>query len=74
MLKYLFPLSFFLFYIIFITLLIRAYRDRQGEFPSDKPYYLLIDMLLGGACIGEVDSLALPVEMKVGRVRYYRKD
>ena len=63
-----------LFYIIFITLLIRAYRNRQGEFPSDKPYYLLIDMLLGGACIGEVDSLAFPVEMKVGRVRYYRKD
>ncbi|MDB8880299.1 hypothetical protein PN586_05125 [Parabacteroides merdae] len=55
-------------------MLIRAYRDRQGEFPFDKPYYLLIDMLLGGACIGEVDSLALPVEMKVGRVRYYRKD
>ena len=55
-------------------MLIRAYRNRQGEFPFDKPYYLLIDMLLGGACIGEVDSLALPVEMKVGRVRYYRQD
>ena len=55
-------------------MLIRAYRNWQGEFPSDKPYYLLIDMLLGGACIGEVDSLALPVEMKVGQVRYYRKD
>ena len=55
-------------------MLIRAYRDRQGEPPFDKPYYLLIDMLLGGACIGEVDSLALPVEMKVGQVRSYRKD
>ena len=55
-------------------MLIRTYRARQGEFPFDKPYYLLIDMLLGGACIGEVDSLALPVEMKVGQVRYYRKD
>lgn len=47
MLKYLFPLSFFLFYIIFITLLIRAYRDRQGEFPSDKPYYLLDRYVVG---------------------------
>ena len=55
-------------------MLIRAYRDRQGEFPSDKHYYLLIDMLLGGACIGEVDSLAMPVEMKVGQVRYFSKD
>ncbi len=52
----------------------RIETDKEGQFPFDRPYYLLIDMQLGGVWVGGVDSLDLPVEMKVDWVRYYRKD
>lgn len=47
--------------------------DKEGQFPFDRPYYLLIDMQLGGSWVGAVDTLDLPVEMCVDWVRYYKK-
>lgn len=51
----------------------RIETDKEGQFPFDKPYYLLIDMQLGGNWVGKVDTLDLPVEMRVDWVRYYTK-
>ena len=38
------------------------------------PYYLLIDMQLGGSWVGGVDPKDLPVEMLVDWVRSYEKE
>lgn len=51
----------------------RITTDKEGQFPFDKPYYLLIDMQLGGSWVGKIDPAQVPVEMKVDWVRYYRK-
>ena len=48
--------------------------DKDGQFPFDKPYYLLVDMQLEGGCVGPVDTHDLPVEMYVDWVRYYQRD
>ena len=48
--------------------------DKEGQFPFDKPYYLLVDMQLEGGWVGPVDTLDLPVEMSVDWVRYYQRD
>ncbi len=45
--------------------------DSLGQYPFCQPMYLLIDMQLGGAWVGKVDSLDLPVEMEVDWVRHY---
>lgn len=49
----------------------RIETDAEGQFPFDKPYYLLIDMQLGGNWVGEIDPADVPVEMEVDWVRYY---
>lgn len=47
----------------------------KGQFPfANGSYYLLIDMQLGGAWVGEVDPADLPVEMLVDSVRYYKRE
>lgn len=51
----------------------RIHTDKEGQFPFDKPYYLLIDMQLGGSWVGKIDPKQVPVEMKVDWVRYYKK-
>lgn len=51
----------------------RIETEQEGQFPFDKPYYLLIDMQLGGGWVGAIDSLDLPVEMHIDWVRYYQK-
>lgn len=45
----------------------------EGQFRFYQPYYLLIDMQLGGAWVGRVDAAQLPVEMHIDWVRYYQK-
>ena len=50
----------------------RISTDREDQYPFDIPYYLLIDMQLGGSWVGEVDPADLPVEMTVDWVRYYQ--
>lgn len=51
----------------------RIETDKEGQFPFDKPYYLLIDMQLGGNWVGKIDPKDLPVEMHVDWVRYYQQ-
>ncbi|MEG1749661.1 MAG: glycoside hydrolase family 16 protein, partial [Tannerellaceae bacterium] len=52
----------------------RIETDKEGQFPFDQPFYLLIDMQLGGSWVGSVDPATLPVEMKVDWVRYYQPE
>lgn len=49
-------------------------RDQKenGQWPFTKPFYILIDMQLGGNWVGKVDPKQLPVEMSVDWVRVYR--
>lgn len=51
----------------------RIQTDKEGQFPFFQPYYLLIDMQLGGAWVGNVNPAELPVEMHIDWVRYYKK-
>lgn len=52
----------------------RIETDKPWQFPyADAPFYLLIDMQLGGDWVGEVDPADLPVEMAVDWVRFYQK-
>jgi beta-glucanase (GH16 family) len=52
----------------------RIKTDKKGQFPfTDKKFYLLIDMQLGGSWVGRVDKNDLPVEMEVDWVRFYKK-
>lgn len=51
----------------------RIETDKEGQFPFYQPYYLMIDMQLGGSWVGSVAPEDLPVEMWVDWVRYYQK-
>lgn len=52
----------------------RIKTDKEGQFPFNKPMYLLIDMQLGGSWVGEVDPNDLPVEMEIDWVRHYQRE
>jgi beta-glucanase (GH16 family) len=49
----------------------RIQTTLEGQFPFDRPYYLLLDMQLGGEWVGDVDVTELPVEMYIDWVRFY---
>ena len=53
------------------------YRDStltdQGQYPYLEGHYLLLDMQLGGAWVGEVANEDLPVEMEIDWVRFYER-
>lgn len=49
----------------------RIRTAEKGQFPFGTPFYLLIDMQLGGKWVGEVDPKDLPVSMKVDWVKFY---
>lgn len=51
----------------------RVETDIAEQFPFVKPFYLLIDMQLGGSWVGAVGAEDLPVEMWIDWVRYYKK-
>lgn len=51
----------------------RIETDKEGQYPFDRPFYLLIDMQLGGAWVGKVDPKDLPTEMLIDWVRFYQK-
>lgn len=51
----------------------RIETDQEGQYPFCQPFYLLIDMQLGGSWVGPVDPSDLPVEMQVDWVRFYQK-
>ena len=52
----------------------RIETDEEGQFPFGDPFYLLLDMQLGGSWVGEVDPNDLPVEMWIEWVRWYEWD
>ncbi len=51
----------------------RIDTDKEGQFPFYQPYYLMIDMQLGGSWVGEIDPADLPVEMCIDWIKHYRK-
>lgn len=44
----------------------------NGQWPYCKPFYLLLDMQLGGSWVGAVNPKHLPVEMHIDYVRIYK--
>ena len=48
-------------------------KKNEGQWPFTNPFYILIDMQLGGAWVGNVNPEQLPVEMHVDWVRVYRR-
>ncbi|MDR2765487.1 MAG: glycoside hydrolase family 16 protein [Tannerella sp.] len=52
----------------------RIETDKEGQFPFDQPFFLLIDMQLGGAWVVTVNPDDLPVEMWIDWVKYYKKE
>lgn len=52
----------------------RIETDLEGQYPfADHPFYLMLDMQLGGSWVGEVNPADLPVEAEVDWVRYYKR-
>ncbi len=51
----------------------RINTELEGQFPFTSPFYLLIDMQLGGNWVGDVSPEEIPVEMLVDWVRFYQK-
>lgn len=45
--------------------------DGHDRWPWDAPFYLMIDMQLGGKWVGEIDESTLPVAMYVDWVKFY---
>jgi beta-glucanase (GH16 family) len=50
----------------------RIQTDQEGQWPFDQPFYLLIDMQLGGSWVGEIDYAQLPVQMEIDSVKVFR--
>ena len=49
----------------------RIETDKEGQFPFDRSFYLMLDMQLGGSWVGRVEPNDLPVEMYIDWVRFY---
>lgn len=49
----------------------RIETDQPGQFPFGKPFYLLVDMQLGGQWVGRVDPRELPARFEVDWVKMY---
>jgi beta-glucanase (GH16 family) len=47
--------------------------DKEGQFPFNREFYLLLDMQLGGSWVGNINPDELPVEMWIDWVRFYKK-
>ena len=50
----------------------RIKTAKEGQWPFDKPFYLLVDMQLGGNWVGAIDYSQLPVQMEIDSVRIYQ--
>lgn len=51
----------------------RIETTEDGQYPFNSPYYLLLDMQLGGDWVGKINPTDLPVEMAIDWVRAYVK-
>lgn len=49
----------------------RIQTDKEGQFPFNRPFYLLIDMQIEGSWVGKADYKQLPVEMEIDWVKFY---
>lgn len=55
-----------------------TFRHRKGagdddlKYPWTTPFYLMIDMQLGGSWVGAVDESSLPIAMHVDWVKFYQ--
>jgi beta-glucanase (GH16 family) len=49
--------------------------DKEAEWPFDKPFYLILNLAIGGAWGGQkgIDDAAFPQRMEVDYVRVYQK-
>lgn len=47
-------------------------NDNEFAYPWTTPYYLMIDMQLGGSWVGAVDESSLPIAMHVDWVKFYQ--
>ena len=41
--------------------------------PFDKPFYLILNLAIGGNWGGEIDDSIFPTEMQIDYVRIYKK-
>ena len=55
------------------TTLTKIATDKPGQWPFDQPFYLLIDMQLGGKWVGAVDESQLLVQMEIDWVKVYEQ-
>lgn len=46
--------------------------NKKGQFPFGTPFYLMIDMQLGGNWVGKVDPKQLPTKMEIDWVKFYK--
>lgn len=57
-----------------------VYKGQDGKvttnegWPFDKPYYLILNLAIGGNWGGEVDDTIFPCEMQIDYVRIYKKE
>lgn len=49
----------------------RIQTDKPGQYPFGTPFYLLLDMQLGGSWVGKILDEQLPVEMEIDWVKMY---
>lgn len=49
----------------------RIETDKPGQYPFGTPYYLLVDMQLGGNWVGRIEPRDLPTEMRIDWVKFY---
>ena len=54
----------------------RKTDDKAAEWPFDKPFYLILNLAVGGSWGGQkgIDEAAFPQRMEVDFVRVYRKE
>ncbi len=52
----------------------RIETDKEGQFPFNRDFYLLLDMQLEGSWVGKANPKDLPVSMYIDWVRFYQKD
>lgn len=55
-----------------VTHTYRKAGDDRARWPWDYPFYLLLDMQLGGNWVGAVDESTLPAEMAIDWIKFYR--
>jgi len=53
---------------------LKGEKSGEEEWPYDKPYFLILNLAMGGYWGGEIDPSCLPAEMLVDYVRVYQKE